>query len=262
MRGPCGRLQFASISERSLAIVGDQHRAAVALLDRRDAAGVGQHRAGLDDEEAGVVLDHGAAVGDLDEPERGDRRRERAARSSRACPLRPPLRLPWSHVPVARRSSFIGGISWTATGAPTRSGCAPSTIGSVPPPLPPNFIARTPNSSGLKKMYQGNSAQISPSVTPSAATVRSLRRSRLLAVGWAVKGIGLRLRLNGESGAAAAAAVSRSSKLVLADHLLEQPVSLAAGPHAASPSTSDGGRDRRKRRRTGGRAASASSPRR
>src|SRR5688572_30152533 len=43
-------------------------------------------------------------------------------------------------------------------------------------------------------MYQGNSAQIRPSVTPSAATVRSLRRSRLAAGGWAVKGTGARSR--------------------------------------------------------------------
>ena len=51
-------------------------------------------------------------------------------------------------------------------------------MGPVSVPPPSNFIARTPNSSWLKNMYQGNSAQISPSVMPSAATVRSLRRSR------------------------------------------------------------------------------------
>src|SRR5690606_18633758 len=56
---------------------GDQHPVALALLDRFHRAGIGQDRAALDDPQAGVVLDHGAAVGDVDEAElrrfRGER---------------------------------------------------------------------------------------------------------------------------------------------------------------------------------------------
>ena len=84
----------------------------------------------------------------------------------------------------------------------------------LPPPLPPNFMARTPNSSGLKKMYQGNSAQISPSVTPSAATVRSLRRSRF--AGGRLGGEGDRLALATERREGGAAGASPARRLLAA----------------------------------------------
>src|SRR3954463_13890689 len=70
LRGPCE--PAGGVPERlgrhldDAVARGDEHPFAVALLDRSDAAGVGQDRSRLHDPKPGIVLDHGAAVGDVD----------------------------------------------------------------------------------------------------------------------------------------------------------------------------------------------------
>src|SRR5882757_8657537 len=74
--GPCRTWRVRLFGEFDhLVGAGDHHPLAAALLDRRDDAGVRQLRAALNDPQAGVVLDHGAAIGDMNHAEFGIRRK-------------------------------------------------------------------------------------------------------------------------------------------------------------------------------------------
>ena len=78
---------------------------------------VGQHRAGLHHPQAGIVLDHGAAIGDVNQPELRDVAGERLLVEAGSA-LAAAAALSSGSVPVENRSSCMIGTSSTVIGAP------------------------------------------------------------------------------------------------------------------------------------------------
>src|SRR5690606_611962 len=76
-------------------------------------------------------------------------------------------------VAVGNWSRAIRGTSSVLKGWRTSEGWKASEEGRSAERYPSNTNFWTPNLSWLKKVYQGNSAQVSPRVTPSAPTTRS-----------------------------------------------------------------------------------------
>ena len=100
-----------------------------------------------------------------------------AASAGKGCSTREPGRVRVVLQRTGGEQVDIREHPFAVSGAPACSICEPPPARPALVPLPPNLMAWTPNCSWLKKMYQGNSAQIRPSVMPSAAMTKSLRRS-------------------------------------------------------------------------------------